>query len=104
MTGTLKVTPEKLRSTASEFNGQGQKVNQLTSQMMSQVTGLAAVWQGTAAQTYINKFKGLQDDIQRMCRMITEHVNDLNEMAAGYTSAENKAAEWANTLSSDVIV
>ncbi len=104
MTGTLRVTPEKLRTTAAEFNSQGQRVNHLTSQMMSQVTGLASVWQGTAAQTYINKFKGLQDDIQRMCRMISEHVTDLNAMASSYTNAENKAAELANTLSSDVIV
>ena len=34
MTGTLKVTPEKLITTAAEFKSQGQKIRTLTQQML----------------------------------------------------------------------
>ncbi len=104
MDGIIKVAPEQLRTTAGEFNSQGQQVSTITGEMMNLVTGLTAVWEGEAAQTYITKFRGLEDDIQKMCRMITEHVNDLNDMAERYSTAEIQANDLANNLSSDVIV
>ena len=105
MPGFLKVTPEKLISTASSFESQGSTVKTLTNQMVEIVTSLSGqVWSGEAATAYVNKFNGLQDDIQRIGAMITEHVTDLNQMAQEYQSAETANQELANSLSSDVIV
>lgn len=104
MEGILRVTPEQLIGTASEFQSKGNTVNNLTSEMMSLVTGMSSVWEGEAASTYINKFSQLQDDIQRMVGMITEHTNDLNEMAAAYQDAERANMEVAESLPADVIV
>jgi hypothetical protein len=39
-----------------------------------------------------------------MINMVTEHVNDLNDMARSYQEAESKNVEEAGTLSGDVIV
>ena len=49
MADIIKVSPEKLRATASEFDSLGGNVRNLTSQMMTTVTGLGAQWQGEAA-------------------------------------------------------
>ena len=103
MTGTIKVTPEKLRTTAVEFGNQGSTVNTLTSQMMSLVTGLSSAWEGEASATYLAKFRGLENDIQKINRMIQEHVNDLEEMATLYQAAETANVESAQALASDVI-
>lgn len=103
--GTLRVSPEKLQSTASSFEATGSTVNSLTQQMTSIVTGLSGqVWTGTAATAYVNKFNGLQDDMNRIYKMIQEHSTDLIEMAQQYISAENANADLANSLSADVIV
>lgn len=103
--GTLRVTPEKLQSTASSFESTGSTVQNLTQQMTSIVTSLSGqVWSGTAATAYVNKFNGLQDDMNRIYKMIQEHSTDLIEMAQQYTNAENANADLANSLSSDVIV
>ena len=104
MEGIIKVSPQLLTSTASEFSSQGTAVNNLTNEMMTLITGLSATWEGEAATAYINKFKGLEDDIQKMIRMIQEHSADLEEMAGIYAESNIANAEEANSLSSDVIV
>lgn len=104
MDGILNVTPEQLISTAGEFSGYGSTIQQLTSEMMNKVTSLSSVWQGEAATLYLNKFNGLQDDIQLMIRMVQEHSTDLQEMASVYQAAETQNTDDFGSLSSDVIV
>lgn len=104
MEGILKVTPQQLMTTANEFNSCGTTVRNLTQSMTSLVSGLSSVWTGEAATAYAAKFNGLQDDIERIHRMIAEHVQDLNDMAQNYESAENANLTEIEALSSDVIV
>lgn len=104
MDGILRVTPEQLISTAGEFSSKASVVQNLTSEMTSKVTGLSSVWEGNAATAYINKFKGLEDDIAKIIRMIQEHSKDLEDMAANYSTAEGDAESLIENLSSDVIV
>ena len=102
--GIIKVNPDLLNSTASEFGGQASSLPTITGQMMNIVTGLSSAWTGEASTSYINKFTGLQDDMDKMFRMVQEHSTDLQEMAAIYIDAESTNAEAAQSLSADVIV
>ena len=104
MDGILNVSPEQLTQTASEFSGKASSISALTTEMTSLAAGLASSWEGAASQAYVSKFTGLEDDIQKMIRMIQEHVTDLEEMATNYTNAENQIVEQISSLSSDVIV
>lgn len=104
MEGSLRVTPEQLESTATEFANKGTTVGQLTSQMTDLVNGLSSIWEGDAAAAYTAKFRELDDDIQKIIRMIQEHSNDLNEMARVYREAETANAEEIQGLAGDVIV
>ena len=103
MEGIIKVSPEQLISTAGEFSNQGSSISALTGEMMQLVTGLSSVWEGEAATAYMTKFKGLEDDIQRMIRMVQEHASDLEEMASVYTQSDKTGADEASGLLSDVI-
>lgn len=104
MEGIIKVSPQLLNNTASEFGNQGNMISNITTEMMTLITGMASAWEGEAATAYITKFRGLEDDIQRMIRMVQEHSSDLQEMAQIYAEADAANAEEANSLSSDVIV
>lgn len=104
MEGNLLVTPEQLESTAEEFGQAMSQVTSITGDMMSQVTGLATKWQGEASTAYVNKFKELEDDIQKLQAMIQEHVTDLKDMANVYRQAENANQEAASGLAGDVLV
>lgn len=103
MEGYLKVTPEQLRKTAQEFMSAGERISSLTSEMISIVTSLKGVWQGSAAESYSSKFLGLEDDMARINSMIKEHVSDLNEMAVTYQAAEDASIEAGAALNSDVV-
>lgn len=100
----LNVNAQDLINTADMFEQSGSTVNQLTSEMLGLVTGLSSVWEGDVAQMYISKFTSLEDDIEKMVGMITEHVSDLYEMASNYMDAEAEGMNATEILSTDVIV
>lgn len=105
MTGIIKVDTSKLTSTANSFNATGNQIKNITTQMTNMINALSGtVWSGDAATAYKKKFSELQDDINRMIKMINEHVTDLNAMAREYESAEAANISTANALSGDVII
>ena len=103
MEGYLKVTPEQLIKAADSFAQAGSSISSLTSEMLSVVNSLRGIWQGEAAESYTGKFAGLEDDILRINNMITEHVNDLNEMARTYQAAEDASAQESAALLADIV-
>ncbi len=103
MTGILKVTPEKLITTASEFNSLGNKIRSLTSQMLQIVNSLSSTWEGDAQKAYQTRFKALDGDMAQIAMKISEHVSDLNEMANAYKQAETANTSDISALSSDFI-
>lgn len=104
MEAILKVTPEQLINTSNEFSAIGSTVCNLTSSMMEKMTNLAGIFESDEATAYISKARGLEDDIEKLNGMIREHVNDLNEMAQKYISANASNESLIDSLSSDVIV
>lgn len=100
--GILKVTPEKLTQAATEFSTSGKNINSMTAEMLSIVDSLSSIWQGNAATEYSGRFSGLRDDIERINKIIEEHVNDLNEMALEYQNAEDQSVEDSAGLVSDI--
>lgn len=104
MEGILRVTPAELISISNDFSAKGNAISSLTAEMTNQVSSLTSAWEGEAATAYITKFRGLDDDIQLMNRMIQEHVADLQEMANTYSQAEATNLSNIETLTSDVIV
>lgn len=103
ITGTLKVTPQKLESTATEFANESTKIRNLTQQMINKVTSMNNIWQGDAQQAYVNKFKSLDGDMAQIVLLIKEHVDDLKAMAANYKQAESDNTNTASGLVSDFI-
>lgn len=103
MTGTLKVTPEKLISTSNEFKSQGTRIRSLTQQMLQIVNSLNSSWEGEAQRAYSTRFKALDGDMAQIQLKIIEHVTDLNDMAQTYKQAESANTQNISGLSSDYI-
>lgn len=72
--------------------------------MTQLVDGLGSIWEGEAATAYTSKFRQLDDDIQKMIRMVQEHSDDLNEMARIYRDAEAASQDEIADLAGDVII
>ena len=97
MEGILKVTPERLLQTSGEFASLGTQMKNLTGEMMTLVKSLNSIWQGEAASD------SLAPDMEKLCRMVQEHVQDLQEMAKHYQTAETGNMEQGNALSGGII-
>lgn len=103
MEGLLKVTPERLSQAANEFLTTGNTISSLTGEMLGIVNSMRSVWQGEAAEHYMTRFSSLKGDIEKINRMIKGHVEDLNDMAREYQSAEKASMEESNRLMSDIV-
>ena len=104
MIGTIRVTPERLMTTAQDFATQSAKLNETTDNMLGLVDSLNCFWQGEASQAFTNRFKLLEDDMCRMYKMIQEHAHDLEQMAENYREAEERNEAEVQDLSADVII
>ena len=104
MNGILKVTPQELRTVSGEFDGYNNEVAGLSQQMLSLIAGLTgSIWSGEAATGYQSKFAALATDMEKIRRKISEHVDDLMEMAGAYEQSEQSAVQEASALKTDII-
>jgi len=99
----IKVDPAKLLETASAFDTQSTQVSNITTEMMNLVTGLSSQWEGSASQTYVERFKSLEDDIQKLIAKVKEYVSDLEQIASVYSTYEEESVQAAQALEIDVI-
>ena len=104
MEGILKVTPERLEEASGEFKALAGQMSSLTSEMMSLVQSLKTVWQGEASDIYGEKFNSLQTDMDKLYRMVSEHSDDLAQMAEGYAQAESANTEKGGSMKNNIIV
>lgn len=104
MEGILRVTPETLIQTSGEFSSIGSQMKSLTNEMLELVRGLLSEWEGEAASAYSHKFDSLSPDMDKLYRMVQEHVQDLQEMAKEYQTAESSNNEQSGALESSVVV
>ena len=103
MDGKLKVTPERLIEASDSFRSTNSTVRATTDEMVSVVNSLKGTWQGEAADAFNSKFLMLQDDMDKIHRMIDEHVRDLQEMAEQYQLDVEKFKELAGEKELDAI-
>ena len=88
MANTIRVTPERLRTSANTFSQTANSIKSTTMRMTEIVNGLSGrIWSGEAATAYKSKFSGLQDDINRLVKLVNDHSTHLNAIADEYARA-----------------
>ncbi len=97
----LKVQPEVLRTKAEELAAEKNVVTSLMEQAKTEVTSLVGSWKSEASDQYQNKFKQVYDDIDNLVAIVTEHINDINEIATIYSTAEASAKSANDGLPTD---
>lgn len=103
MANVIKVETSKLRSAASQFSSTSTQIKNATNAMTQAVNQLnGAVWSGDAASSYIKQFTGLNDEITKIDKMLQEHIQDLQDIAAEYDRTENENRQTAGSLSNNI--
>ena len=102
--GYVAVDPQELMAASSELTACAAKLNGILNSMLELVRSVTSFWTGEAVAAFLTKFLGLQDDMQKIVRMVQEHADDLSRIAASYLKAEQENVSDFSGLSADVIV
>ena len=98
----IKVDYADLDKAASDFNTRLGEVKKITVNMMKAINDAGVTWTGEASSKYLSKFNALQDDMDKMHKMIGEHVSDLQTMSKKYKATEEATQQLASKLKEDV--
>ena len=99
----LQADPELMRQKAVVVQN---KINQMKNAFNSLeyvVDQTKIYWMGEAGDVYREIYNEEKDNIEIMLLRLTEHVTDLQKMAAIYAGVEKEAEDIASDLPSDVI-
>ncbi len=103
MEGSLKVSPEELQAAAEEFGDRGNRIAVLMNEMISVMNSVGEYWEGETSLTYTNKFKNLQEDINKVNSIIQSHVEELKTMSDQYKKLENHTKEISEGVLGEII-
>ena len=104
MSGTLRVDPDQLISTAGTLSDQAGAVQTKTNQMMDLVNNLTSCYESEDKQAFVSKFTQLEEDMQQIYKMISHHAEQLTEMAQNYKNTVNENTDTANALNTDFVM
>lgn len=100
----LKVTPEKLKSTATDVEQQLKQVSDQLKQIGQDIRRTRGFWEGDASNTHMKQYDALEPEIQEILTKLQKRPTELLKMAELYEETETQAKEAALSLSDDVIV
>ena len=100
----LTVDADSLKKAAGEMATCANNIQVQVGSILQTVGELNSAWQGDAATSFINRFKELNDDMDRMMAMTNEYAKDLDSMADNYLATESANSELPTGLNTNVLV
>ena len=85
----LKVTPEELRNTATQFKSNLQKMQTAYLQMSDAVRNLDTTWNGEANEQFKAQFDSMYKNLSQTEDKMNDAVDELTKAAGIYEQVEN---------------
>ena len=83
---------------AGELKNSANTIKTVTEELRSEIIKMKASWEGAAAEKYVNKFNGLNDDFQERYDVINQYAQFLIEAADEMDAAERKTESLEDNL------
>ena len=100
----LKVTPDKLTSTASDIENKLKDIDVQLKQIGQDIRRTRGFWEGDASNEHIRQYESLEPEIQEIITKMQKRPAELLKIAGLYKETETQAKESAMSLVDDVIV
>lgn len=81
MAQQIRMTPNSMRARAGEYRGEAEKVSEVISKMDSLLVKLQNEWEGSASNSYANRYQELRPGFQRAEELIREIAAALDSTA-----------------------
>lgn len=99
---TIKVSPEVMIQQADAIKGSINVIRQQFSAIEERVRHSSGYWEGEASSLHTTQFASIKETCEDVSQRLSEHPDDLLKMAGLYAESENKSAEEANSLMSNI--
>lgn len=86
---TIKVNSAVMREKANTFKTVAKSVKGYADDMLAEVDGLKAFWEGNAAEETVTEFKKLALQFEEICKSIESYGDFLESAAKGYDTANS---------------
>lgn len=90
--GTIRMTPDMMRSRAGEYRTEAQNVADVITKMDSLLENLLAEWEGTSAESYAARFAELRPSFVSAKDLIDAIAADLDKSANAMESFDQELA------------
>lgn len=81
MSNQIRMTPDMMRTRASEYATQSDMVGEVITKMDSLLTSLQSEWEGEASRSYAEKYEELKPGFVKAQELIMEISQALNKTA-----------------------
>lgn len=90
--GQIRITPDMMRTRASEYANQAEAVGEVISTMDTLLTQLQDEWEGEASKSYADKYLQLKPGFVKAQELITEISQALNQTAQAVEETDQSIA------------
>lgn len=81
MAKRIAISPEQVRSVATQFKSKGQESEAMVQQLGSAVDGLQSQWEGMAAQRFMGDFQQWRTNMKNYSQLLNEIGMQLERIA-----------------------
>ena len=75
---TIKISPDHVRSVASQFRQKSSESGNMVSQLKSAVSGMESEWEGMAKQRFFNDYTSWTQQMQKYVEMLDGIATELD--------------------------
>ena len=93
MAGQIRLTPEQMRSRASEVRVQGETFQDVINRMQNIINELQTEWEGSASRAFDEQFTRLKPSFNDMRRLIDDIGSQLDATANSIEQLDNDIAD-----------
>lgn len=99
----IKVDTDVMVKKASEIKNQVKEIQRNWDTIKTAVSNTKAYWEGAASEKHVNMLEKEKEEVEEVIKRLSEHPDDLFQMAEIYVSGEEANETTANELPIDII-
>lgn len=101
---TIKVEPQILKSISMDVVASIEKTESAFREIDNIIERSGSYWNGNGHTGMQRVYAGKRDDYKKICKMLREHIQSLQQIAGVYEQTEQIASQVAASLEADVII
>jgi WXG100 family type VII secretion target len=90
MAGRIKITPEQIRSVATQFSQAGTQSQDLVSRLTNTVNGMQPEWEGMTSQRFYADFQSWSSQMTKFVELLNGISTQLNQIADRFAIADQQ--------------